>query len=110
VDPRADLDDVEKRKYLTLPGLELRFLGRPAIMTALYRPPNSKGCVGIYEIYIHHTFRLYFSTQINISDFRHLLRAGPSRCRGRSMGWNILDRNAASGANYVLTDTGNRGY
>jgi hypothetical protein len=30
VDPRATLDDVEKRKFLTLPGLELRPLGRPA--------------------------------------------------------------------------------
>jgi hypothetical protein len=30
VDPRADLDDVVKRKFLTLPGLELRPLGRPA--------------------------------------------------------------------------------
>jgi hypothetical protein len=27
VDPRAGLDDVEKRKFLTLPGLELRLLG-----------------------------------------------------------------------------------
>jgi hypothetical protein len=30
VDPRAGLDDVEKRKLLNLPGLELRPLGRPA--------------------------------------------------------------------------------
>jgi hypothetical protein len=30
VDPRADLDDVEKRKFLTLPGFELRSLGLPA--------------------------------------------------------------------------------
>jgi hypothetical protein len=30
VDHRAGLDDVEKRKFLTLPGLELRPLGRPA--------------------------------------------------------------------------------
>jgi hypothetical protein len=30
VDPRAGLDDVEKRKFLTLPGLELRLLVRPA--------------------------------------------------------------------------------
>jgi hypothetical protein len=29
VEPRADLDDAEKRKFLTLPGLELRPLGRP---------------------------------------------------------------------------------
>jgi hypothetical protein len=30
VDPRAGLDDMEQRKFLTLPGLELRPLGRPA--------------------------------------------------------------------------------
>jgi hypothetical protein len=30
VDPRAGLDNVEKRKFLTVPGLELRPLGRPA--------------------------------------------------------------------------------
>jgi hypothetical protein len=29
VDLRAGLDDLEKRKFLTLPGLELRPLGRP---------------------------------------------------------------------------------
>jgi hypothetical protein len=29
VGPRAGLDDVEKRKFLTLPGLELGHLGRP---------------------------------------------------------------------------------
>jgi hypothetical protein len=28
VGPRAGLDDLEKRKFLTLPGLELRPLGR----------------------------------------------------------------------------------
>jgi hypothetical protein len=30
VDHRADLDDVEKRIFLTVPGLELRPLGSPA--------------------------------------------------------------------------------
>jgi hypothetical protein len=30
VDPRAGLDDMEKRKFLTLQGLKLRPLGRPA--------------------------------------------------------------------------------
>jgi hypothetical protein len=29
VDLRAGLDDLEKRKFLTPPGLELRLLGRP---------------------------------------------------------------------------------
>jgi hypothetical protein len=37
VGPRASLDDVEKRKFLTLPGLELRLLGRPASNQSLYR-------------------------------------------------------------------------
>jgi hypothetical protein len=44
VDPRTGLDDVEKRKFLTLPGLELRPLGRPARSQSLYwlRYPGSK--------------------------------------------------------------------
>jgi hypothetical protein len=37
VDPRAGLDDLEKRKFLTLPGFELRPLGRPALSQSLYR-------------------------------------------------------------------------
>jgi hypothetical protein len=38
VEPRADLDDMEKRIFLTIPGLELGPLGRPvAIPTALSR-------------------------------------------------------------------------
>jgi hypothetical protein len=37
VDPRAGPDDVERRKFLTLPGLELRTLGRPARNQSLYR-------------------------------------------------------------------------
>jgi hypothetical protein len=35
--PRAGLDDVEKKKFLTVPGLELRPLGRPARSQLLYR-------------------------------------------------------------------------
>jgi hypothetical protein len=30
MDPRAGMDDVEKRKFFTLPGLELQPLDRPA--------------------------------------------------------------------------------
>jgi hypothetical protein len=37
VNPRTGLDDVEDRKFLTLPGLELRPLGRPARGQSLYR-------------------------------------------------------------------------
>jgi hypothetical protein len=37
LDPKADLDDMEKRKFLTLPGLELRPPGRPARSQSPYR-------------------------------------------------------------------------
>jgi hypothetical protein len=37
MDPRAGIDDLEKRKCLTLPGLELRSLSRPARSQSLYR-------------------------------------------------------------------------
>jgi hypothetical protein len=36
VGPRAGLNVVEKRKFLTLPGLELRPLGRPDRSQSLY--------------------------------------------------------------------------
>jgi hypothetical protein len=37
VDPTASLDDLEERKFLTLPGLELRTIGRPARSRSVYR-------------------------------------------------------------------------
>jgi hypothetical protein len=37
VDPRAGLDDVEKRKFLAVPGLELHPLSRPGRSQSLYR-------------------------------------------------------------------------
>jgi hypothetical protein len=37
VGPRAGLDDVEKRKFLTLPRLELQLLSRPTLSQSLYR-------------------------------------------------------------------------
>jgi hypothetical protein len=40
VDPRAGLDDLEKKQFLTLPGLKLRPLSRPA------RIGNSNGLLG----------------------------------------------------------------
>jgi hypothetical protein len=44
--PIAGVEAVEKRKFLTLPGLELRPLGRPARSQSLYRlsyPGSYKG-------------------------------------------------------------------
>jgi hypothetical protein len=37
VDPRAGLDNVKNRKFLILPGLELRPLDRPARSQSLYQ-------------------------------------------------------------------------
>jgi hypothetical protein len=39
VGPRTGLDDMEKRKFLPLLGLELRPLGRPVRSQSLYRLP-----------------------------------------------------------------------
>jgi hypothetical protein len=36
VDPRAGLEDMEKQKFLTLPGLELRPLDRATRSQSLY--------------------------------------------------------------------------
>jgi hypothetical protein len=40
MDPKAGLDDVEKRKFLNLPGLELRPLGDSARSNALAISPG----------------------------------------------------------------------
>jgi hypothetical protein len=37
VGPRSSLDDMEKKKFLTLPGLELQPLRRPACSQLLYQ-------------------------------------------------------------------------
>jgi hypothetical protein len=55
VDPRACLDNVEKRKFLTLPELELRPHGRPARSQSLYRlsyiviTNNCKGIINKFK-------------------------------------------------------------
>jgi hypothetical protein len=44
VDHRAGLDNVEKRKFLRLPGIKLRPLGRPVRNHSLYRPRYPGSC------------------------------------------------------------------
>jgi hypothetical protein len=44
MDPRAGLDDVKKIKFLTLPGLELWPLSRPARSQSPYQLPN-ESCI-----------------------------------------------------------------
>jgi hypothetical protein len=59
MDPRAGVDDVEKRKFLLLPGLEFRLLGRPDRSQSLYRlsypgsPPPNVYTLLIQVIYGH---------------------------------------------------------
>jgi hypothetical protein len=52
VDPRAGPDEVQKREFLTLPGLEIRPLGRPDRSQSLYRlrDPGSLDGVGKRKI------------------------------------------------------------
>jgi hypothetical protein len=54
VSPRACLDDVEKRKFLTLQGLELQTFGRPGRSQSLYRlcyPGPHVSSVSVYTVY-----------------------------------------------------------
>jgi hypothetical protein len=63
VDLRAGLHDLEKRKFLTLPGLELRPLGRPARSQSLYqlRSPGSKCFFPRFE---YHMFDVLYQSVI----------------------------------------------
>jgi hypothetical protein len=53
MDPRAVLDDMEKRKFVTLPGLESRPLGQPtrsqSVYRLRYRDSNINLCTSIHK-------------------------------------------------------------
>jgi hypothetical protein len=53
VDLTADLDDLEKRKFLTLPELELRPLSRPARSYSLYRLHHPGSSPTLYGMYLN---------------------------------------------------------
>jgi hypothetical protein len=56
VDPRAGPGDMEKFKFLTLPGLELRPLGHPTRGQSLYRLNYwSSTCVKTYSLQLQQT-------------------------------------------------------
>jgi hypothetical protein len=61
MDPRAGLYDMEKWKFLTLPGLELRCLGRPASSQSLYRVryPGSHSSFVVMEYVFSTCFMAY---------------------------------------------------
>jgi hypothetical protein len=59
MDQRTGLDNVERRKFLTLPVLELRPVGRPARSQSVYRLRYPKGYLEMcLKDFI--TFYLYF--------------------------------------------------
>jgi hypothetical protein len=57
---RAGLDDVEKRKFLTLTGLALRLLGLPARSQSLYRL-SYPGSFYLRMVYTNKVTNLYMS-------------------------------------------------
>jgi hypothetical protein len=72
VDPRVGLDEVEKRKFLILPGLELRPLGRPASRYSNYvilRPPRIEPEISIATLRFStfHILAQYFLKIVLIS-------------------------------------------
>jgi stalled ribosome alternative rescue factor ArfA len=76
VDPRAGLDDLEKRKFLTLPELELHPLCRPARSQSLCRlryPGSSikRGGKGIWERKMRRNGLRYFDKKFYKVWFSH---------------------------------------
>jgi hypothetical protein len=56
--PRTGLDDVERRKFLTLPGLELRTLGRPDGSQSLYLYSKAELIFPVHLVYDSVIFKL----------------------------------------------------
>jgi hypothetical protein len=69
VGPRAGLDDVEKRKFLPLPGLEHRPLYRPSLSQTLYRLTYRGLSVKLFIDWLIHTFTDSFVHQWLYSPF-----------------------------------------
>jgi hypothetical protein len=65
VGPTAGLDDVEKRKLFTLPGLEFRPLGRPARSPSLYRL-HSCSAVTILKCFHNKIVLQSYKTKISV--------------------------------------------
>jgi hypothetical protein len=76
VDPRTGLDDVEKRKFLTLPGLELRPLSRPARSQSQYRLTTEKWSTGMGRCDHHFVY-------VNYLCFIYRLRSWKTDINGR---------------------------
>jgi hypothetical protein len=51
VGPKAGLDDVKDRKFMTLPGLEFRPFGRPAHSHGDLYTAEVKDCGAVYPLF-----------------------------------------------------------
>jgi hypothetical protein len=74
VDLRDGLDDVAKRKFLNLPGLERRTLSRPARSQSLYRLsyPGSSAIgttLHFYCVQPVHTLTLFMLVYLSVFSF-----------------------------------------
>jgi hypothetical protein len=68
VGPRTSLDDVEKRKLLILPGLELRSLDRPARSQSLYRLRYPGPHEHVSNRKCHHSSRHFMAFPLSLGD------------------------------------------
>jgi hypothetical protein len=72
VDPRVGLDDLEKRKFLTLPELELRLLSRPARSQSLYQLRHPGSWLGTYTyMYINYALTIIIVRITGFLNFVH---------------------------------------
>jgi hypothetical protein len=65
VGPKAGLDEVEKRKFLTLPGLELRPLDRPARSQSLYRLRYPRSNINNNTWMTYYYYYYYYLRELN---------------------------------------------
>jgi hypothetical protein len=75
VGPRTGLDDMERRIFLTLPGLELRPFDRPAFSQSLYRlryPGSQEAVVAYLKVYflMHQQELTKITTNLRITDLQ----------------------------------------
>jgi hypothetical protein len=93
VSPRVGLDDVENRKFCTLPGLELRPLGSPvAILTALSRLHLQRDHEQLGRR------RLQRGTDLACMGALSLPQGSSSQTLGTMSGWQMLEATLIPGS------------
>jgi hypothetical protein len=93
---RAGLDDVEKRKFFILPGLELRSLCRPARSQSLYRL-HYPGCVRKYKGHVVTVWSVENRAELFLTILRQMLGFRLSSAgikaftaKSKNMNWKIF--------------------